>query len=356
MNYYDELGLSNNATIDEIKSAYKKLALQFHPDKNKSPDAEERFKKIAQSYQILSDKDSKRTYDMTGKIDGVVIDLEFAKRLFQHLFPNNQQLFGKIETVIDNINEGQSIIPTLNTILSDIMITQLDNFNTYLKKQRKRSASVPDISISESEPEIEASSTNSSLQYDSEGEQQDSSADLYYKINISLNDIYNNKSKQIYIKLSRKCKYCITNRQDCIRCDNKKYIISNIAFNINLTKKTIRFKNKAHDLPGYKQPGDVICIINILKHAIFKRKDKYDLIMYKTINPYELYYGCEFNYTHLDNKQYQVVSHADIFSNQIQIIKNKGLCRGGDLYIQYVLAPVDEEAKQSLYNTFCNFF
>ena len=52
-NYYQILGLQENASKEEIKKAYHKLALQFHPDKNKSDDAEEKFKEISEAYDIL---------------------------------------------------------------------------------------------------------------------------------------------------------------------------------------------------------------------------------------------------------------------------------------------------------------
>lgn len=63
---YDELGVDPSASNSEIKKAYRKLATQFHPDKNKSPEAEEKFKKINAAYSILGDEQKKKEYDIVG--------------------------------------------------------------------------------------------------------------------------------------------------------------------------------------------------------------------------------------------------------------------------------------------------
>jgi molecular chaperone DnaJ len=64
--YYDVLGVQRNASKDEIKDAYRKLAMQYHPDRNKSPDAEEKFKEISEAYAVLSDDEKKQQYDLLG--------------------------------------------------------------------------------------------------------------------------------------------------------------------------------------------------------------------------------------------------------------------------------------------------
>ncbi len=64
--YYEVLGVQRNASKDEIKDAYRKLAMQFHPDRNKDPGAEERFKEISEAYAVLSDDQKRQTYDQLG--------------------------------------------------------------------------------------------------------------------------------------------------------------------------------------------------------------------------------------------------------------------------------------------------
>ncbi|XP_077590648.1 dnaJ homolog subfamily B member 1a [Stigmatopora nigra] len=65
--YYKVLGIAKGASEDEIKKAYRKQALRFHPDKNKSAGAEDRFKEIAEAYDVLSDAKKKDIYDRYGE-------------------------------------------------------------------------------------------------------------------------------------------------------------------------------------------------------------------------------------------------------------------------------------------------
>lgn len=72
-NYYKVLGLDRNATAEDVRRAYKKLALKWHPDKNlgeSSAEAEKRFKEISEAYEVLSDAEKRAIYDRYGK-DGL---------------------------------------------------------------------------------------------------------------------------------------------------------------------------------------------------------------------------------------------------------------------------------------------
>jgi curved DNA-binding protein CbpA len=70
--YYEVLGVSKSTSIDELKKQYRKLALKFHPDRNKSAEAPEHFKEISEAYAVLSDAEKRQLYDQHGHagVDG----------------------------------------------------------------------------------------------------------------------------------------------------------------------------------------------------------------------------------------------------------------------------------------------
>lgn len=64
--YYEILGVPREASVDDVKKAYRKLAMQYHPDRNKAPGAEDTFKEVSEAYAVLSDAEKRAVYDRMG--------------------------------------------------------------------------------------------------------------------------------------------------------------------------------------------------------------------------------------------------------------------------------------------------
>ena len=103
-NYYQILGITTSASQDEIKKAYKKLAIKYHPDKN--PNTEEEFKQINEAYQILSDSKKKRTYDI--KLDYELFQKKYSSNTSSQPHNYNYEDPLKYNTHNPNARKGRS--------------------------------------------------------------------------------------------------------------------------------------------------------------------------------------------------------------------------------------------------------
>lgn len=133
--YYEVLGVSKTDSQDAVKSQYRKLALKFHPDRNKSPEAGEHFKEISEAYAVLSDPEKRKIYDQYGH-EGV--DGRYSREdIFQGARTNFDDVFsnfgaGGFDSIFENLfgrsggfggfsrQRGQDILYETNITLDDV--------------------------------------------------------------------------------------------------------------------------------------------------------------------------------------------------------------------------------------------
>ncbi len=129
--YYEILGVERDASEDDVKKSYRRLAMQYHPDRNQAPDAEERFKEISEAYEVLSDANQRATYDRYGHagLSGTAgagagfhhVDLAEALNMFMRDFGglgSFESLFGGRSPT--EARRGQDIRVTLRLGLPDV--------------------------------------------------------------------------------------------------------------------------------------------------------------------------------------------------------------------------------------------
>jgi molecular chaperone DnaJ len=112
-NYYEILGVDENATADEIKKSYRKLSIKYHPDRNPDDkEAEEKFKEIAEAYETLSDENKRKQYDIERKGGGFNPFGGFGSHDFSDFFSG----FGRRQQV----EKGEDVYVNVNITLQDI--------------------------------------------------------------------------------------------------------------------------------------------------------------------------------------------------------------------------------------------
>jgi molecular chaperone DnaJ len=127
--YYDLLGVPRDASEAEIKKAYRKRAMEYHPDRNRAADAEEKFKEITEAYEVLKDSDKRARYDRYGKA-GLAgagsqgyggfhhVDLTEALNIFMRDFGGFESIFGQASQ--GEPRRGQDIKVSVKMSLTEV--------------------------------------------------------------------------------------------------------------------------------------------------------------------------------------------------------------------------------------------
>ena len=334
-NYYETLGLSNQADIKEIKKTYKKLAIKLHPDKtNGDKNKEEKFKEISEAYSVLSEPQKKSEYDQRSKFGkNFVGGNPFGSFTSGDPFANGFDPFEVFSNMFGGSGFGDPF----------------SRRNTYQEFKEN--------------------------------------LDIQMNVVISLRDVYSNDSIKVKYKRKkhcsncdgtgfdrtkhsdtcemcdgkgnmngRKCEYCQglgkIYSETCPKCNGEKVVDIEEEFNLNNVQNvrennTQYLRGKGHQSKYYRNKTGVLIMNVIYKHVkgyeIKGRDLYYDLdIHYK-----DAIKGKKIEYEHLDNKILKIKIPKKTSDGDFIRIKEKGLLNGkirGDLYFKInIIIDYDRE-------------
>jgi len=274
MNLYEILQLNNNASEIEIKKAYHKLALLYHPDKNKNPKANEKFQNIQTAYQILSNQKSRIDYSKLNQVE----QHNFVD-LLQKIFRDNIMLeeikhfginFDKNDWKYLE-NNFKDLFAALN--LKELLV--LFKQGKFPKKKIDTNFTISETDNDEFNDEDSESFFNLPIYY-----QKNNNLDIFLNLNINLNDIAENRKKKIKIK----------------RTVNNEEIYNTFIF--NLDKPYIVFPNCGDILDlNY---GNLIIKLNLPNNFYW---DDNMIIIEQQISLYEMIYGLDINLNICDTEE-----------------------------------------------------
>lgn len=299
--YYNILNVDKNASSSDIKKAYRKLALRFHPDKGGDP---EKFKQISIAYNTLSDPEKKELYDKYGKNGLEQGGMQNAQDIFSMFFGGNNPLNKQNR----GPRKGKDVVHTIQINLEDIY-----NGKT-----------------------IKISITRQRLKYP-----QGMDASSAVKTCIGC------RGSGVVLQVRQMGPIIQQIQQTCPKCNGSGKEVSDKVQKIRDKKilevpiykgisdgKQIKFVEESDENPGLL-PGDVIFILKEKKHDIFKRQNE-DLLITQTINVCDALCGTQFTVKHLDNRELLIKTQDGkiIKPGEIMCIENEGMPIEGSPFVK----------------------
>ncbi len=277
--YYEILGVSKDASAQAIKSAYRKLARKYHPDVNKAPDAQAKFKDINEAYEVLGDENKRKRYDQLGSSWSQ--GAEFTP-------PPGFEGFNFSNFSSSNAHAG-GFSDFFSAIFGDIMNEQArGNSRTY----SSGFSNFGDFSQFTNQTR----NAQARSQYTSQKPKKDENLDIIQNITLNVDDLINRPKKSVTISAYQQCSHCHGSKQGfCSNCAGSgiEKITKNITFQVPKSvseNQKIRLKGEGK-VDAYGNKGDVYLVVKIKdpKYEI----DGFDLIKDIELLPYEGALGCE---------------------------------------------------------------
>ena len=356
--YYKILEIERNATEDDIKKSYRKLALKYHPDRCKDVGAEEKFKEISEAYSVLSCPDKKRSYDVMGKSEDFNFGGEDPFSVFNNIFKQHLSTFMNmkyeneinVDNIFNNLSGGKMNSPFSfgNVHIKVHTFSDSDFKNPFdMMNNSSNPFDIMNNLSSNTDDEIDEdvyNNLNKNLSKNKKSSKHSNKSSLNIKkkpedivINLEINfcDIYNEEKKTITAKRNR------------LRSDGS-YSLKTKKFDIPIYGREITIKGEGHQYPDYTESGDIFINISNKLDDNFKRLNDYDLLTFHPITIEDISKTFTFELILPNKNVIRIQYEKDSLKGQkhlFQKIENLGFPyyddkerKTGDLYIQYYLS------------------
>ena len=275
--YYEILGVSRDANQQTIKSAYRKLARKYHPDVNKSPDAQAKFKDINEAYEVLGDETKRKRYDQLGSSWQQGADFNVPPGFEGFNFSN----FGGSGSSAGGFSDFFS------AIFGDIMSQQAQN---------QRSRTYTNFGDFSQFGDFSGQRTYSRSASGSQSKKKEENLDIVQNVYLTVDDLIKCPKKSIIVSTYQECQVCHGSRQGfCSNCSGTglEKVSKSLTFQVPKFVKEgqkIRLKGEGKK-DVYGKVGDVYLVVNI-------SDDNYEISDYNLVRdvellPYEAVLGCE---------------------------------------------------------------
>ncbi len=282
--YYETLGVDRKATQQQIKSAFRKLARKYHPDVNKAPDAQAKFKEINEAYEVLGDESKRQRYDQLGSSWSSGADFTpppgFENYNFSSMGGNTSGFSDFFSAIFGDIMSGQSG--------NRGGFSSFSSFGDF-----GNGGSFRDFSNFSSRGQQASERARENAK---KAAQKEENLDIIQNVNLTIDDLIKCPKKTVTVSTFQQCSYCHGEKRGfCSNCSGTgiEKVTKNLTFQVPKFVKQgqkIRLKNEGKT-DSYGNKGDVYLVVNI-KDTNWEINE-YDLIKDVELLPWEAVLGCE---------------------------------------------------------------
>lgn len=313
--YYEILGVGRGASDDEVKKAFRKLALQFHPDRNGAPDASEKFKEVTEAYQVLSDPDRRNLYDRFGhsafeRGNGGFGGMDFGSVSGLNIEEIFESFFGVAGTRgggRQRVQRGQDLRYDLRLTLEEAV------FGTEKELTVSKLVNCSRCTGNGVEP---GSQPVTCVQCGGTGEVRRMQQSIFGQfVNVALCDRCNGEGTVI--------------PQPCKECQGRGLVRGTKKITVTIPAGSddglqVRLAGEGEAAPRGGVPGHLYVVLHVQPHRYFKRQGN-DLVLEVPINVAQAALGAEFSVPTLDGKDVPVKVTPGTQSGRIVRIRGEGV-------------------------------